>query len=50
MASETVHNDTAPKTIVVKPAALDIGAEIDGVDLSQPLSAQQKTEIWDALV
>ena len=50
MASETLCNDTAGKTIVVEPAALDIGAEIVGVDLSQSLSNQERKEIWAAFV
>ena len=40
----------APETIIIKPLAVDIGAEIGGVDLSKPLSERQRTEIWDAFV
>lgn len=40
--------ENAPKSITVNPLAVDIGAEIGGVDLSKPLSEEQRTEIWDA--
>lgn len=37
-------------TIAVKPMGVDIGAEIVGVDLSQPLSERQQGEIWEAFL
>jgi alpha-ketoglutarate-dependent taurine dioxygenase len=52
MAIETLHvsEKPAPETITVSPMTLHIGAEIGGVDLSQPLGDQQRNEIWDAFV
>ncbi|MDA0656667.1 MAG: TauD/TfdA family dioxygenase [Proteobacteria bacterium] len=50
MTATALRNDMDPQTITVLPAALDIGAEIKGVDLSLPLTDQQRTEIWDAFV
>lgn len=38
------------KTITVKPLTRTIGAEISGVDLSQPVSESQVKEIHDALM
>ena len=38
------------ETISVKPLTAVIGAEIDGVDISQPLSNQAFTEVHDALM
>lgn len=50
MTPEALRNDTDPQTITINPLAIDIGAEIEGVDLSKPLSEQQRDEIWDAFV
>jgi hypothetical protein len=50
MTTKALRNDTDPQSITVLPAALDIGAEIQDVDLSSPLTDQQRTEIWDAFV
>jgi len=38
------------ETITVKPLAGALGAEIAGVDLRQPLSNQQRSEIHDAFL
>jgi taurine dioxygenase len=38
------------ETIQVAPMTMNIGAEIDGVDLTKPLSDQQAREIHDALM
>lgn len=50
MRPDALRNDTDPQTITITPLAIDIGAEIEGVDLSRPLSEQQRDEIWDAFV
>jgi alpha-ketoglutarate-dependent taurine dioxygenase len=50
MSENASRPETAPETITINPLAIDIGAEIGGVDLSQPLSDRQRTEIWDAFV
>lgn len=50
MTVDFVETEAAPETITIQPQAIDIGAEIGGVDLSQPLSEQQRAEIWDAFV
>jgi taurine dioxygenase len=39
----------AYETIQVRPLTLRIGAEIDGVDISRPLSNQQTAELHDAI-
>lgn len=41
---------TAPQTIVVRPMSVHIGAEIEEVDLTQPLSAETVSEIRRALL
>ena len=48
-AAET-DADIVPETITVKPLALTIGAEIEGVDLSKPLSNQEIAEIRAAFM
>ena len=50
MSAPALQMDNQPKTIAITPLAVDMGAEIGGVDLSQPLSEQQRTEIWDAFL
>jgi len=40
----------APKTITIRPLAIDIGAEIGGVDLSKPLSDRQRSDVRDAFL
>lgn len=50
MSVDVLQTETAPETITIEPLTIDIGAEIGGVDLSQPLSPQQRTEIQDAFV
>jgi taurine dioxygenase len=50
MTADALAKETEPETITIKPLAIDIGAEIGGVDLSQPLPERQRTEIWDAFV
>ncbi len=40
----------AATAVDVKPTSVHIGAEIDGVDLSKPLSAAQVDAIWHALL
>ncbi|MBL23333.1 MAG: taurine dioxygenase [Rhodospirillaceae bacterium] len=50
MTADKLRNDPDPETITVIPAAVDIGAEIQGVDISKPLSDQQKNEVWDAFL
>lgn len=50
MATEAIQAEILPETITIKPLALDIGAEIGGVDLARPLSEQQRTDIWNAFV
>ena len=42
--------DTAPTTIEVRPLSFHIGAEIDGVDLTLPLSARTVAEIRAAFL
>jgi taurine dioxygenase len=49
MASETIM-DIAPATIEVRPHSFHIGAEIDGVDLTRPLSAASVAEIRAAFL
>jgi taurine dioxygenase len=41
---------TAYETISVDPLTINIGAQVDGVDLRRPLSDQQRAEIHDALM
>lgn len=41
---------TAPATIEARPLSFHIGAEIDGVDLTRPLSARTVTEIRAAFL
>lgn len=43
-------SDGARSTIDVRPLSIHIGAEISGVDLSQPLDAAQVAEVWAALL
>lgn len=50
MTDEPVRQRNEPGTITVKPLAIDIGAEIGGVDLSRPLTDRQRAEIWDAFL
>lgn len=50
MASAVLNDADAPATIDVKPMTINIGAEIGGVDLSQPLSEQTVSEIRAALL
>jgi taurine dioxygenase len=52
MALEETHDDVAPNTstVVVDPLSVHIGANISGVDLREPLSPQQVTDIRAALV
>jgi taurine dioxygenase len=50
MTPEALQTNAEPETIAIKPLAIDIGAEIGGVDLSRPLSGKQRKEIWDAFV
>ena len=46
-----VHDlDAAPTEITVDPVSIHIGAEIGGVDLTQPLSAKAVKEIRAALL
>ena len=40
----------AYETITVDPLTVNIGAQVDGVDLRNPLSEQQRDEIHDALM
>ena len=41
---------TSYNVCYTKLLRVDIGAEIVGVDLSRPLSEQQRAEIWDAFL
>ena len=50
MSKADNQRNSMPETISIKPLGIDMGAEIGGVDLSQPLSQQQQTEIWDAFL
>jgi alpha-ketoglutarate-dependent taurine dioxygenase len=50
MSGESARLRNEPETITVKPLAIDIGAEIGGVDLSRPLTELQRAEIWDAFL
>jgi len=52
MALDTLDHDTAiaPAAIGVRPCSIHIGAEIDGVDLTRPLSAEQVRDIRNALL
>lgn len=45
-----IDTDAVPETIAIKPLALTIGAEIEGVDLSNPLSNQEIAEIRAAFL
>lgn len=45
----TLEMPTTPDTIVVRPAAAHIGAEVSGVDLSRPLPDADVQQITDAL-
>jgi len=49
-AGSTASRKTAPETITVRPINGFIGAEIEGVDLRQPLSADAFKIVHDALV
>ena len=40
----------AYETITVDPLTVNIGAQVDGVDLRNPLSEQHRDEIHDALM
>lgn len=42
--------ETAPRTIEIAPLAMTIGAEIGGIDLTQPLPETQVKEIWAAFL
>jgi len=44
------HGRRAPATIDVRPMSTQTGAEVFGVDLSEPLSADTVAEIWAALL
>lgn len=48
--TEALQPANAPETITITPLAVDIGAEIGGVDLSRPLSQQQRAEVWQAFL
>ena len=37
-------------TIEIKPLTIHTGAEISGVDLNQPISDSDATDIWDAFL
>jgi alpha-ketoglutarate-dependent taurine dioxygenase len=50
MAVETTDADQVPETITVNPLTLCIGAEIEGVDISKPLSNQEIAEIRAAFL
>ncbi len=50
MTTEALQSGNAPETIAITPLAVDIGAEIGGVDLSRPLSQQQRAEVWQAFL
>jgi len=50
MRIEAVQPEKAPETITIKPLAVDIGAEVGGVDLSRPLPDRQRSEIWQAFL
>src|SRR5262245_1634480 len=49
-AGSTASRKTAPETITVRPINGFIGAEIEGVDLRQPLNADAFKTVHDALV
>jgi taurine dioxygenase len=49
-AGSTASRKTAPETITVRPINGFIGAEIEGIDLRQPLSADAFKIVHDALV
>jgi len=49
LATET-SEDAAPSTIQIRPVTLHVGAEIEGVDLKQPLSDETVAEIRAALL
>src|ERR1700691_1271012 len=49
-SSQRIAGTNTPDPIEVVPLTLHIGAEIRGVDLSQPLSAEQVKEVRDAFV
>jgi taurine dioxygenase len=49
-AGSTASRKTAPETITVRPINGFIGAEIEGVDLRQPLNADAFKIVHDALV
>jgi alpha-ketoglutarate-dependent taurine dioxygenase len=50
LADTEVLGSEAPGTITVRPLQPTIGAEITGVDLSQPLSTAARDEIKDAIL
>ena len=50
MTDDSVRRGNGPETITVKPLAIDVGAEIRGVDLSRPLTDRQRQEVWDAFL
>lgn len=50
MAIETAQMATDASTITVHPLAIHIGAEIHGVDLTQPLAPEVVQEIHAALL
>ena len=52
MAVETLPEDvaTASATVTVQPLSVHIGAEISGVDLTQPLTPEEVKDIRSALV
>jgi len=50
MASAVLNDADAPATITVNPLTINIGAEIGGVDLREPLSPQTVTEIRAVLL
>jgi alpha-ketoglutarate-dependent taurine dioxygenase len=49
LATPNAHTD-AQNEVVVRPLSVHIGAEIDGVDISKPLSERQREAIWQAFL